>query len=788
MNSTDYQREPLIFQELYLPTSSEATGLSGMRVSFAQFSDGTIRHVQDDWRDGNTVLGREWTGVSIFCRSECCQSTFLSQHSGQQQLGSKHPCEDSELVSPPSCLTSDAPEHRGAMASSGGRRPGQGEESGSRKSRRLNSLPSSGEVCRQRQEPIWDMEALPEVQDQLPVHAIQPAHGQDEDQEHRVRSGEGLRGHSGWGTRTPEEGEGSSAVHCSGIHRREGDAASAHAVQPAAAGGNDHSDVSSGYSPGGGSADLTGADATIHGEPDDDDADGAAGAILHGGDDERDVTAVAPEPGRGGMGSSSESSESAPSVVRMDVVTTPRVSLRKTECMYLGRARSRNYISEEGKVLVAWEMEDFQDYLNEEDLVDDYEAGISGGVKRATRRVVGEMLGEGPDLPTPSEESLTDPEPSENSQAVYSETNSEFSTMLSQDCKFKVMELFSPERVTKEIKTGAYASLQATEPAAFDLQEGWDFFDAKDRKRFWDSLETEDPDLVLMTPECRGFSTLMQVNWQRMDKEDRDRLQTSAMAMFHFCIQVAERQMKRGKYFILEQPDKASSWNTHAARWLQHQNDVLLLSFDQCMVGLQVSEEGISQKRTSFMLNHEGVAVVMAEVQCNKGHEHVRLENGLPRLAQIWPHGLVTKVIEGLILHLRWSGIYVTENEEDETDDEEEAPVEDELGQEHVAPEGHSEEERPLSKDEKEMVMRLHVNLGHLPTDRMLMMLKAANAKPKVMQHVRDEMSCDVCMRQRREIGRRRAAFPRTFEFNKIVGLDVFYVKWRGGAKSPFST
>jgi len=77
------------------------------------------------------------------------------------------------------------------------------------------------------------------------------------------------------------------------------------------------------------------------------------------------------------------------------------------------------------------------------------------------------------------------------------------------------MEFFSPERVTKEIKTGAYPSLQTTEPAAFDLQEGWDFFDAKDRKLFWDTLEAEDPDLVLMTPECRGFSTLMQVNWQR---------------------------------------------------------------------------------------------------------------------------------------------------------------------------------------------------------------------------------------------------------------------------------
>lgn len=466
------------------------------------------------------------------------------------------------------------------------------------------------------------------------------------------------------------------------------------------------------------------------------------------------------------------------------MVSTPRVSLRPTECMYLGRAKSRNYVTEEGEVMVAWEMEDLQNYLNEEDIIDDYEVGVTGSVKRATRRVE-EALGVNRGAPTPSQESLTDPEPSENSVAADSETNSEFSSMLSQERRFKIMELFSPPRITKEIREGSYPLLQTTEPPAFDLQEGWDFFDAKDRKMFWDTLEDEDPDLVLMTPECRGFSTLMQVNWERMDKDSRKRLQTSAMAMFHFSVQVAERQLRRGKYFVLEQPDKATSWNTHAAQWLQKQNDVMLLSFDQCMAGLQVSDEGLSQKRTSFMLNHEGIAVTMAGVQCDKGHEHVRLENGLPRLAQVWPKGLVKKVIEGMLTHLKWSGIYMAEEEEDEEAEEDDMHAEDELDHDQSIPGGRNEDERPLSREEKEMVKRLHVNLGHLPTDRMLMMLKAANAKPKVLQFVRDEMACDTCMRQRREVGRRRAAFPRTFEFNKIVGLDVFYLKW-GGRKIPF--
>ena len=64
---------------LYQPSGAEATGLSGMRVSFAQFSDGSVRHVQDDWRDGSEELSKKWIGVSVFCRLENDQRTFLSQ-------------------------------------------------------------------------------------------------------------------------------------------------------------------------------------------------------------------------------------------------------------------------------------------------------------------------------------------------------------------------------------------------------------------------------------------------------------------------------------------------------------------------------------------------------------------------------------------------------------------------------------------------------------------------------------------------------------------------------------
>ena len=178
--------------------------------------------------------------------------------------------------------------------------------------------------------------------------------------------------------------------------------------------------------------------------------------------------------------------------------------------------------------------------------------------------------------------------------------------MMSTDSSaLKVMELFSPPpRVTAEIlegqREGLYQTLFVTTPSSYDLETGWDFFNVNDRRQFWKDLAQQDPDVVIMTPECKGFSCLMNVNWDRMSSAERKELETRAMVMFQFCIQVAEHRIRRGKFFVLEQPDKVTSWNTHAARWLSKQREVLHLSFDQCAAGLQVSEEGWSRKRISF--------------------------------------------------------------------------------------------------------------------------------------------------------------------------------------------
>ncbi|CAK9090690.1 Reverse transcriptase Ty1/copia-type domain-containing protein [Durusdinium trenchii] len=181
------------------------------------------------------------------------------------------------------------------------------------------------------------------------------------------------------------------------------------------------------------------------------------------------------------------------------------------------------------------------------------------------------------------------------------------------------MELFSPPRITQE---AAQAGLQVTEPSNFDLKLGWNALCPEDRKKMWKTIEEQEPDVILMSPDCKMFSQLMNVNLKRIPVERPTRQQMEALVMWHLCLQVAEHQMKKGRYFILEQPAGASSWSTHGSKWLMENEEVLFFFFDQCELGLQVSPEGLSRKTTALATNHLGVAAVMSQYQCRKSHEH----------------------------------------------------------------------------------------------------------------------------------------------------------------------
>eukprot|EP00435_Cladocopium_sp_Y103_P074255 s37_g47.t1 len=349
--------------------------------------------------------------------------------------------------------------------------------------------------------------------------------------------------------------------------------------------------------------------------------------------------------------------------------------------------------------------------------------------------------------------------------------------------KYKVCELFSLPRLSAL----DVPDLEFTNPPNFDARSGWNFFCASDRAKFWKCLREEKPDLVLMSPICKPFSILMHSNWSRMKPDEVRRIQTEGLTMLNFCFQVAQFQLDAGRHFWLEQPATASSLATHGAKCLLDQVGVFLAQFDQCAAGLSVAYDMLSKKPTSCITNHVGLIVELSKLQCSRDHKHIQLQGGLPLKAQDYPDGLVHALLRGI----RWwcersltKSFFAGVNEEDILDHEQcvgEDEIDDDL-KVISAPQTPSPVKlKPveISSRQKEMIFKLHANTGHLPVNQMLAMLKAAGARDEVMKYVKDEFHCVQCAKQRRPIPHKHASFPKTFAFNKIVGIDYFFIAFQ---------
>ena len=360
-----------------------------------------------------------------------------------------------------------------------------------------------------------------------------------------------------------------------------------------------------------------------------------------------------------------------------------------------------------------------------------------------------------------------------------------------------ICELFSPARVTA--KAGEFG-IKITTPASFDISEGWNFFDVDDRVKFWQVLKEQQPDVVIMSPVCKAFSALMNLNWDNMTPEEAEKTQSEGLQMFQFCMSVAEYQISVGKFFLLEHPATASSWNTHAMKWLLQQEGVIRFLFDQCETGLAV--EGIpNRKTTGIVTNHVGVATILSQYQCSGDHQHQHLVSGRPRLAQVYSPKLVSIILKGLQMTGAQKTFmsFPTDNVDLDVEEDPTLPVEGNLEEELDAEVEQEEAPRtpatgrlPLrspgtprlamggeaTSEQKRKVMQN--NMGHLSRDKMMALLKASGAKAEVMKYTQDEFECEACMRQKRPVPRRKAAFPRTFSFNRIVSVDYFFISFQG--------
>ena len=102
-------------------------------------------------------------------------------------------------------------------------------------------------------------------------------------------------------------------------------------------------------------------------------------------------------------------------------------------------------------------------------------------------------------------------------------------------------------------------------------------------------------------------------------------------------------QLNRGGAILFEHPDGASSWQDPDMQSLAARNDVKTVVCDQCMFGMNVDGMGLNRKRTRWLSNIPEVLEAL-NVKCDGSHPHRALENGRPKLAQVYPEELCRTV------------------------------------------------------------------------------------------------------------------------------------------------
>ena len=338
--------------------------------------------------------------------------------------------------------------------------------------------------------------------------------------------------------------------------------------------------------------------------------------------------------------------------------------------------------------------------------------------------------------------------------------------------------------------------------SSFDLLNGWDLERPEDVAEMWRVLKKEDPALLILCPPCTAFSRLQEWNFRKMSFDKSINILKLGLYHLELAKEVAMWQVLRGGWVVFEHPDGARSWEEGSLRSMMELPGMQRVVCDMCMFGMNVNGEGLNKKSTGILTNCPAIARRLSR-RCDHRHFHVPVVGGLPKKAQVYPEEFCREVIRGLQEQCRkekavwlqeigqgvWTEdlillkdeegaeVYVADllEDGDQLEEEAEAPVE----------AGEEEERYAITPEEKSAVEKLHKNMGHPQTSEMVRFMRAARVRGEIVKWYAREFRCPTCEARAKPKVARPAAVPRSFQPNKVIGVDLIYIPEVGGGTFP---
>ena len=138
---------------------------------------------------------------------------------------------------------------------------------------------------------------------------------------------------------------------------------------------------------------------------------------------------------------------------------------------------------------------------------------------------------------------------------------------------------------------------------ALDLLNGWDFDKKKDRAAALKLLRESRLLLLVGSPMCTWFSSIINRQLHKMPREKIRREVKKAIRHVKFVCLLYEIQCQEGRYFLHEHPLRASSWKLGCIQRLVKKTGVNTTVADMCAIAAGASSDLREKSTYSFTRN-----------------------------------------------------------------------------------------------------------------------------------------------------------------------------------------
>ena len=225
-----------------------------------------------------------------------------------------------------------------------------------------------------------------------------------------------------------------------------------------------------------------------------------------------------------------------------------------------------------------------------------------------------------------------------------------------------VSEIFSQPRIAQEAAVRSYSGMTIKPGWSLDLTredpatgKRWDLNKREVRERVRELIRTTDPFLVVGSPPCTMFCALQNLSRDKRNQEEYQEKLRIAKKQMQFCMEIYQMQMDRGKFFLHEHPDSATSWKLQEVQKMMNHRKVRTVKCDMCTFGMEATDKegtALVRKRTKLMSNSSEILKRIESKCTNEAgaakHRHADITGGQTRQCQVYPRAFCKKVCEGI--------------------------------------------------------------------------------------------------------------------------------------------